>query len=130
MIASTTHLVVIVIETHLETVATTTHLGTDATASHSETGATITHLGTDVTTLSSPQIVLQLLHTHFIKIITSETVVSVFSSKEQKQHLSNHEFKTITSPKDYKELIVHTSLLTENETERMRQKWQRTHQEH
>ena len=45
--------------------------------------------------------------------ITLEMVVSIFYSKEQTLHHHLIRFKTTTLPKNYKELIVNTSLLME-----------------
>ena len=79
MIATTTHLGTGAAAPHLGTVVITTHLDTVAPASHLENYAAVTHLGTSATVLISPQIVLQLLNTHSIKIITSETGVGILS---------------------------------------------------
>ena len=76
---SSTQLVAFANITHLETVAPTTHLGTIVSTSHLEKYAAVTHLGTSATILISPQIVLQRLNTHSIKIITSETAVVLLS---------------------------------------------------
>ena len=94
--------------THLETGANTTHLGTIVSTSHLETYAAVTHLGTSATVLISPQIVLQRLNTHSIKIITSEMAVGILYSKEQKLHLQNQKFRTTTSLKGCAVLKTHT----------------------
>ena len=117
MIATTTHLGTVSTQTHLGADATTTHLGTVAVTTHLETYAAVTHLGTIASTLSSPQIVLQRLNTHIIKIITSEMDANAFYSKGQKQHLPIIKFRITTSLKEQVVHLMHTSLLMANETE-------------
>ena len=69
---------------------------------------------------------LHIINIDTINIITSEMDASIFYLQEKKQKVYQNKFRTITSLKDYRELMVHTSILTENEIWHTRQKWRRT----
>ena len=85
-----------------------------ATALPSEMTATAIPSGIAAHVLSSHQIVLHQQNTITINSITLESDVSILSLQEQNLRVVPNKYRTITFLKDYKELIVHTSLLTEN----------------
>ena len=85
-----------------------------ATALPSEMTATAIPSGIAAHILSSHQIVLHQQNTITINSITLESDVSILSLQEQNLIVVPNKYRTTTLLKDCEELIVHTSLLTEN----------------
>ena len=85
-----------------------------ATALPSEMTATAIPSGIAAQVLSSHQIVLHQQNTITINSITLEADVSILSLQEQNLRVVPNKYRTTTLLKDCEELIVHTSLLTEN----------------